>query len=42
MKSKYRANGKKIALCSFYYHLVDDNISYKSTVAAPLAQERLL
>ena len=42
MKSKYRTYGKEIALCnSCYYHL-DDNISYKSTVAAPLAQERLL
>ena len=42
MKSKYRANGKKVALCNFYYHLIDDNIPHKSTVAAPLAQERLL
>lgn len=42
MKSKYRANGEKIALCNFYYRFIDDNISHKSTVAAPLAQERLL
>ena len=42
MKSKHIANGKKVALCNFYYHLIDDNIPHKSTVAAPLAQERLL
>lgn len=41
MKSKCRTYGKKNALCSFYYYH-PDNITCKSTVAAPLAQERLL
>lgn len=38
MKSKYRANDEKIALCNFYYRFIDDNIPHKSTVAATFAR----
>ena len=43
MKSKHIVTyGKEIACCNFScYHLLD-NFRYKRTIAAPLAQERLL
>ncbi len=42
MKSKHCIYGKEIAFCSFGNYRFADNFIHKSTIAAPLAQERLL
>ena len=43
MKSKHIVTyGKEIAFCSFDNYRYIDNFHHKSTIAAPLAQERLL
>ena len=42
MKSKHCTYGKKAACSDFCNYHFNDTISHKNTIAAPLAQERLL